>query len=64
MNPIDSPTALLLAIHLGQQARVWKRVVNWIVKNCASDEEYIDPAAQFSIREWADLPMHHPASDE
>jgi hypothetical protein len=45
-------------------SRVWKWVADWIVKTCAGDEAAIDPTAQFTSREWADLPTHHPDLDD
>ena len=44
------------------------RFCNWfagvIAQVYARDEEPVDPTANFTAREWADLPTYHPASDE
>ncbi len=44
---------------------LWQRVrqglANWLAEVSAVPQA--DPLAQFSTREWADLPVHHPASD-
>ena len=45
-------------------SRVWSRVVNRFDRVCASDAAPVDPTSHFSLREWADLPTHHPAPDE
>ena len=64
MNLIDTRAALFIAKQPSLVSRVWRSVADWIVLVCASDEDPVDPTAQLSVREWADVPTHHPASDE
>lgn len=45
-------------------APVGRLAGRWWHEICASDEAPADPTASFSAREWADLPTHHPATDE
>lgn len=44
--------------------RAWAWLAELVANLCAGNEEPADPTASFSAREWADLPTHHPASDE
>jgi hypothetical protein len=62
MSLIDTRIALIEAERLLSRVRNW--VAKWIDRVCASNDAPIDPTAHFSLREWADLPTHHPASDE
>lgn len=64
MNLIDTRTALFVAGLPSPLSQLWKRVAAWIVEICASDEDCVDPTSQFSLHDWADMPTHHPASDE
>lgn len=43
---------------LGLLARVKRGLADWSAELCAEPE--VDPTAQFSSREWADLPTYHP----
>jgi hypothetical protein len=45
-------------------ALVGRLAATWWCEICTGDEAADDPTASFSAREWADLPTHHPASDE
>lgn len=64
MNLIDSRAAIFVAGQPSLLSRVWKWAAGWFVRICAGDEDSVDPAAQSSLREWADMPTHHPVSDE
>ncbi|MER9580721.1 hypothetical protein [Mesorhizobium sp. M0276] len=64
MSLIDTRIALIEAERRNLLSRVRNWVANWIDRVCASNDAPIDPTAHFSLREWADLPTHHPASDE
>ncbi|MBN9309370.1 hypothetical protein [Devosia sp.] len=44
------------------RARAW--LAGLIADLCAGADAPADPTASFSPREWADLPTHHPASDD
>ena len=64
MNLIDTRIASIEAERRNLLSRVRSSMAYWIDRICASDEVPLDPTAHFSPREWADLPTHHPASDE
>ena len=63
MSLIDTKIASIEAERCNVFSRVWNRVVNWFDRVRASDAP-ADPTSHFSLREWADLPTHHPAPDE
>ena len=64
MNLIDTRVASIETERRNPLSRVRNWVANWIGRVCASNDAPIDPTAHFSLSEWADLPTHHPASDE
>jgi hypothetical protein len=64
MSLIDTRIAFVEAGRRNLLSRLRTRVANWIDRLCASTDAPADPTAHFSVREWADLPAHHPASDE
>ena len=64
MSLIDTRLAGVEAECRNLLSRVRNSVANWIHRVGASNDAAIDPTAHFSLREWADLPTHHPASDE
>jgi hypothetical protein len=64
MSPVDTKIASMESERCTLFSRVWNRVVNWFDRLRASDAAPVDPTSHFSLREWADLPTHHPASDE
>jgi len=64
MSPIDTKIASIEAERCTLFSRVWNRVVNWFDRLRASNAAPVDPTSHFSLREWADLPTHHPAPDE
>jgi hypothetical protein len=45
----------------GLLAAVKQRLAEWVAELCAAPE--VDPTAQFSGRDWADLPTYHPSED-
>jgi hypothetical protein len=55
-------------VHRTDRPGILARIGTWlaalVADMCATDETSDDPTASFSSREWADLPTHHPASDE
>jgi len=48
----------------GAITRICKWLAGCAAQILAGDEEEVDPTASFSPRDWADLPTHHPASEE
>ncbi|WP_423068508.1 hypothetical protein [Devosia sp. CN2-171] len=64
MKSIDTPTALFLTEQPSLLSRARRWLADWLAEICASDEAPADPTAQFTSRDWADLPTHHPEVDE
>ena len=64
MSLINARIASFAAERPNLLSRARKWVADWIVEICASDEDPVDPTAQFTSCEWADLPTHHPDLDE
>lgn len=60
MSLIEVKIAPFAAERPSLLSRVRKWVADWIVELFASDEDHVDPTAQFTSREWADLPTYHP----
>ena len=61
MNPINTRSP-----EQGERAKPWFRMrkclAEWIEQIGSGACESTDPTAGFSVREWADLPTHHPAA--
>lgn len=47
---------------LSQRLRAW--LAQLVADMCSTDGAPDDPTASFTSQEWADLPAHHPVSDE
>lgn len=59
-----------LSVNRAMQTRIVAARANlqqwWrgVMERMLAEEPYDDPTAHFSMREWADLPPHHPTSPE
>jgi hypothetical protein len=67
MRPIETRAVIALQDEQklrGVVARLRPWFAGFIAQVFARDNAPADPTANFTTREWADLPTHHPASDE
>jgi hypothetical protein len=65
MSLIDTRAAVS---HDADRLSLVARFRTWLAEQIAAwaetEDEPVDPTASFGPREWADLPVHHPASEE
>ncbi len=64
MSQFDSPLTLAGGNHSSPLSRVRKRLANLVTSWRTCGKDHAGALPEFSLREWADLPTHHPASDE
>lgn len=60
----DAAIGVVVRKGVAKQPGLLARLKQWFADWLAAHEPEADTTAGFSTREWADLPAHHPATDE